>query len=118
MSEEDIALVDRPILIKRAPYPPFSGISCVCVPNYAIQIHLPLRLTEEPQYVTARAAKFTKEQRWAIVQNPYGNSALDRGSSNVDAATVDECGFTKRDITQVYFSPSAYDDGFEIGINL
>ena len=76
------------------------------IPVRAGHTPLPLRLTEEPKSVAARAAKLTKEQRWARVQDPYRNTVLEH--INRDGLAVENYEISKQDIAQVYFSPHPY----------
>ena len=118
MSEEDLDPFDAPGDVPPAAYPPcpttYQPLFNVIDP--AIQLPIPFRLMAKPPSVAARLANLTKEQRWACVQNPYANTALE--GKNRDAIVVEEYFITKRDIAQVYFSPHAYHAGFDIELNL
>ena len=82
----------------------------------ARHIPLPPRLTEQPDSTSARAAKLTKEQRWARVQDPYRNTVLEH--VNRDGLAVANYKITRQDTAQVYFSPHAYHQAFKELINL
>ena len=48
----------------------------------------------------------TREERMARIQDPYKNTVL--ADVNLDRIVVDRYNISKRDITQVFFSPTAY----------
>ena len=107
-----------PSPLKLAPPPP---IPTRCpppklTPLAARHLPLPLRLTEAPPSIAARAARMTREQRWAQVQDPYKNTVL--AGVNPDGSALDRYDITKRDITQVFFSPDPYHNAVEETIDL
>ena len=63
-----------------------------------------------------QAAKLTKEQRWAHVQDPYKNTVLEH--VNRDGLAVENYDITRQDILQIYFSRHPYHQAFEQKIDL
>jgi hypothetical protein len=59
---------------------------------------LPLRLGSRPEDDIGRFLKMSKEERWAKVQDPYENTAVD-GSAERKAIVA--AGITCRDVTPV-----------------
>ena len=95
---------DAPIT---ATYPPLPELAPLPTSNIKLQqarhCPLPLRLTELPTSIAARAAS-------TRICEPYAGTAL---QSNSDGDVVEEYGITRRDMAQVYISPHPYDDAFE-----
>ncbi|KAL7538057.1 LOW QUALITY PROTEIN: hypothetical protein ACHAXR_008252 [Thalassiosira sp. AJA248-18] len=106
------SIIDQPIDV--ASYPPspatYSPFTHKIQP--AIQLPLPLRLTDTPPSVTARAAKLERPS----TRDPYADTAL--APTNPDSKVVDEFGITRRDIAQIYVSPHPYHDAFEEDLDL
>ena len=76
-------------------------------PLAARHLPLPLRLTDAPPSIAARAARMTREQRWAQVQDPYKNTVL--AGVNPDGSALDRYDITKRDITQLLICGGSVD---------
>ena len=92
--------------------PPIPSKKLPPIPSAAKQLPLPLRLTDTPNSVAARAAKTSSSSS----HDPYAGTVLE--SRNRDGSTVDEYGITHRDVAQIYCSPSPYCDAFEEELNM
>ena len=108
MKDEDFdALSTDDVVSTTAAYPPLPETAPL--PSSHIKLKqachcpLPLRLTEIPNSLAARATA-------TRICEPYAGTAL---QSNADGDVVEEYGITRRDMAQVYISPHPYDDAFE-----
>ncbi|KAL7528101.1 hypothetical protein ACHAXR_002269, partial [Thalassiosira sp. AJA248-18] len=99
-SDFTAAVISEPIDFAAYPPSPPEYPSIHSKPHSAIQLPLPLRLTETPASVAARAAKLQ------TTLDPYADTAL--ATTNPDGKVVDEFGITLRDIAQIYISPHPY----------
>ena len=59
---------------------------------------LPLQLGSRPEDDVGRFSKMSKEERWAKVQEPYENTAVDDSAERKASAAA---GITCRDVTPV-----------------
>jgi hypothetical protein len=79
------------------------------LPLNAKSFPLPLRLTADPPSTAARAANLA-------TVDPYLDTCLQ--TNNRDGQAVDDYFITRRDWAQIYASPHAYHDGFDIELPL
>ncbi|KAL9178452.1 hypothetical protein ACHAXT_003782 [Thalassiosira profunda] len=97
-----------------ASYPPLPAMALPLpkLPAKAMMCPFPLRLTEMPMStppsMTARAATLTSD--------PYLGTPLQ--SSNKDGTAVKDYCITRRDTAQIYVSPHAYHNSFDIDLPL
>ncbi|KAL9185818.1 hypothetical protein ACHAXT_003595 [Thalassiosira profunda] len=97
-----------------ASYPPLPAMASPLpkLPAKAMMCPFPLRLTEMPMSTppsrTARAATLTSD--------PYLGTPLQ--SSNKDGTAVKDYCITRRDTAQIYVSPHAYHNSFDIDLPL
>jgi len=99
VKEQFAAYPSLPSLEKKLPKLPF----------FATSHPLPLRLTETPPSVAARAASIA-------TVDPYLGTTLQ--TFGKDGQAVEDYHITRRDWAQIYVSPHAYHDGFDIELNL
>ena len=71
---------------------------------------LPLGLGTEPQGRARRVMKILREERWAKVQDPYENTAVD---GSAERKVIGATGITCRDMLPVYLSKDPYQGVFE-----
>jgi hypothetical protein len=92
-----------------APYPLLQSIHAPTrAPSHAVNQPLPLRLGPTPQSATNTPT--------TPIKDPYAETVL--ASHDKDGQAVVDYNITTRDMAQVYLSPHAYHNGFEVEVDL
>ena len=109
---EERDLMEQPVNAGTARPPPCPTTHRTpnAVPVAARLEMLPLRLGPEPGENLGRVMKMSKEERWARVQDPYNNTAVD---GSAERKAIAAAGIMCRDVTPVYFSQDSYHEAFE-----
>jgi hypothetical protein len=104
--EKDNAPILPPNTDTTALYPPCPSAhkpSFPPLPPVALHLHLPLRESDLPHSIAARAATTT-------VDNPFIRTSIQK---HQDASVVSDYGIKAQQLEQVFFLPSPYNDAFE-----